>query len=182
MEPVSKAVAQEACGQITGKYTPADCIFDVMVTGNTGFAQTYLAQQQLQPGATETTMNSDKDVTKSGRTVSFTATVVPAVARGGAAPTGTVQFTLRDLHDRIVDMLTLELTNGHATWGPLDQPAGLYQVTASYIQSKDSSYLPSVSPKVSLVVLETFDLFMWLAILLVISVSILVVWWYRRTS
>jgi opacity protein-like surface antigen len=47
VQPTSVGVAEQACRQVTGKYSHADCVFDVIVTGNPGFANTYLASQQV---------------------------------------------------------------------------------------------------------------------------------------
>ena len=49
-QPVELEVAERACRQVTGKNAHADCVFDVRVTGNTGFATTYLASQQVETG------------------------------------------------------------------------------------------------------------------------------------
>jgi hypothetical protein len=50
-EPTTEQIATQACNGVTGA-AQADCIFDVMVTGNTGFAQTYVAMQQFKPKGT----------------------------------------------------------------------------------------------------------------------------------
>lgn len=111
--PLDARVAEKQCSAIVAKNRKADCIFDVMVTGNAGFAQTYLQTQQLQPGATETTVKGDKDPTKYGESVTFTATVVPTVTRGGGAPAGTVQFILDG--SNAGNPVTLD-SNGRAAW------------------------------------------------------------------
>lgn len=46
--PATLLVAQTACQLVTGKQQHDNCVFDVMVTGNTGFATTYLLTQDLQ--------------------------------------------------------------------------------------------------------------------------------------
>lgn len=46
---VDPAVATQACSAITDANQKADCIFDVTVTGNTGFAQTYGTMQGFRP-------------------------------------------------------------------------------------------------------------------------------------
>jgi len=52
----TEAVATEACRLVKGQTSRNNCIFDVMVTGNTGFAQTYLWGQDLnaRPPSTST--------------------------------------------------------------------------------------------------------------------------------
>lgn len=176
-QPVSEPVAKEACRQITGKNTLHDCIFDVGVTGNLGFAQTYLAQQQLQLGATATTVKGDTYITRYGQSVTFTATVVSAVSNSRPIKTGSVQFTLDGSNPG--SPLTLD-SNGQAAWSTSDLTAGDHRVAASYIPSTNSAYLASVSPYETHVVLETFNWYLWLAILLLIIVLIFVIWWYLR--
>jgi hypothetical protein len=49
-QPVELKVAEQACRQVRSTNGIADCVFDVRVTGNTGFATTYLASQQVLTG------------------------------------------------------------------------------------------------------------------------------------
>jgi hypothetical protein len=46
--PASQFVAQQACQPVTGENTHNNCVFDVMVSGHTGFAETYALSQQVQ--------------------------------------------------------------------------------------------------------------------------------------
>jgi hypothetical protein len=48
-EPTTPQIAAQACSGITDPAQKADCTFDVTVTGNTGFAQTYGTMQGFQP-------------------------------------------------------------------------------------------------------------------------------------
>ncbi len=50
VKPVDAEVAQEACAEVEQDQTRADCIFDVRVTGETGFAQTYVATERVERG------------------------------------------------------------------------------------------------------------------------------------
>lgn len=45
--PVEPSVAERACSQVVGRQRRADCVFDVRVTGFTGFARTYLDAEKL---------------------------------------------------------------------------------------------------------------------------------------
>jgi hypothetical protein len=49
VEPAPQDVAENACGGIVDKARRADCVFDVMVTGHTGFAETHQAMQEFRP-------------------------------------------------------------------------------------------------------------------------------------
>ena len=47
--PATPQVAAQACSAITNEAQKADCIFDVTVTGETGFARTYRTMQAFKP-------------------------------------------------------------------------------------------------------------------------------------
>lgn len=47
--PVSLAVAQKACAGVQAQQMRADCVFDVRVTGELGFADTYLRTENATP-------------------------------------------------------------------------------------------------------------------------------------
>ena len=49
-DPVDQEVAQQACEVIDNAQRRANCVFDVRVTGELGFADTYLATQQIEQG------------------------------------------------------------------------------------------------------------------------------------
>ena len=51
-KPVKPEVAAQACSGITNPEQKADCIFDVSVTGETGFAETYMTMQKIRPHGT----------------------------------------------------------------------------------------------------------------------------------
>ena len=48
--PVGLGVAERACRPVSNKNAHADCVFDVRVTGNVGFAKTYIESQRVKPG------------------------------------------------------------------------------------------------------------------------------------
>jgi hypothetical protein len=53
VEPLSELVARQVCRSVIGEN--AHCVFDVMVTGNAGFATTYALRQGLQANPATTT-------------------------------------------------------------------------------------------------------------------------------
>ena len=59
-EPASEAVAEGACRRVTDPDRHADCVFDVRVTGNLGFAKTYLATQRIFADATTTSLDRQR--------------------------------------------------------------------------------------------------------------------------
>lgn len=50
VEPTSRRVAERACEGVEDRNTRENCVFDVMVTGEAGFARTYLYSERTQPG------------------------------------------------------------------------------------------------------------------------------------
>jgi lysyl endopeptidase len=51
VEPTSLEVAQDACAAVRNQKMRADCVFDVRVTGETGFADTYLRTEGFTTGS-----------------------------------------------------------------------------------------------------------------------------------
>jgi hypothetical protein len=52
VQPTTQQAAQQACNGVANAAQKADCIFDVFVTGETGFAQSYEAMQRFRPHGT----------------------------------------------------------------------------------------------------------------------------------
>jgi hypothetical protein len=142
VKPLDPQAAQRACRLILDKNRNADCVFDVRVTGETGFAKTYLLTQQIQAGSTTTTMNDDKDPTPVGEPVTFTATVARTAAGGSGVPTGTVQFVLDG--SKVGAPIKLD-SSSRATWTTSSLKAGNHQVAAGYIPARNSVFLASSS-------------------------------------
>jgi hypothetical protein len=55
VQPTTVSVAERACSVVTSKTEHANCIFDVTVTGNTGFAKTYETDGLVVVGGTPST-------------------------------------------------------------------------------------------------------------------------------
>jgi hypothetical protein len=141
VEPGSQQVAQAACRRVLDANRRADCIFDVMATGNVGFANTYVTTQRILADSTSTSLTDDVDPSQAGEWVSFTAIVVANTAASGV-PSGTVQFALDGAN---VGEPVMVNAKGRATWATSQLKVGTHRVTASYMPGADSSFLPSVS-------------------------------------
>jgi hypothetical protein len=141
-KPVDANIAQRLCAQIVDKNRKADCVFDVGITGEPGFAKLYLASQQLQAGSTRTTLNDNKDPTVFGEAVTFTATVTLRASSGKSIPTGTVQFSLDGAKTGNPVKLN---TKGQATLNTSSLAAGNHRVGAQYIPGQGSAFLASSS-------------------------------------
>jgi lysyl endopeptidase len=141
VKPISLAAAQKACAGVLDRRTRANCVFDVRVTGERGFAKTYLLSQRVRAGATTVALRQDRAATRSGEPVTFTATVA---VRGGKqhVPKGSVQFTVDG--ERAGDRVPLD-ARGRAVWKTASLKPGTHTVVASYIPSEGSAFGSSTS-------------------------------------
>jgi hypothetical protein len=170
--PLDKSVAEKHCAAITEKNMKDDCVFDVAVTGNPGFAQTYELTEQLQPGLTVTMIKDDKDPTKYGESVTFTATVAQKLSRGGGAPAGAVQFIVDG--GKVGNLVTLD-ANGRASWSTSSLQAGQHQIVAKYTPSGwGGLFTASSSPAKSHTVIAANNIYFWLIILLIIILLLII--------
>lgn len=184
VEPLDLATAQTVCAPIADANRQANCVFDVQVTGETGFADTYLLTQQLEDGSTTIIVSDERDPTRFEETATFAASVVRTASRGGGAPTGAVQFTLDG--NNVGGPMALDST-GRATWSTATLAIGRHQIAASYIPSDGSVFLASSSPEESHTVNETDKpgptegQFPWWVVLLVIVLILVLLWFLRRS-
>ncbi|HEX8091403.1 MAG TPA: Ig-like domain-containing protein, partial [Blastocatellia bacterium] len=139
--PLDVAVARRLCRGVTDKNMNADCIFDVRVTGEPGFAKLYLQKQRIRNGSTAITLDDTKNPTRSGERVTLTATVSRRSSHKEVT-SGTVQFTLNG--DNVGQPVRLD-RNGSATWTTSGLKAGKHQVSARYIPARDSVFISSSS-------------------------------------
>jgi subtilisin family serine protease len=141
------ARAQLICRPVTDRNLLRDCVFDVARTGDPIFAKATLINQQVQRGATSTTVYEGRDSSQAGEKVKFTAIVAPqAQAQGRRIPTGSVQLTLDG--QRTGDPLRLD-RKGQAYWIATDRMTCGHRVAAYYIPDNGSDFLPSSSFDVS---------------------------------
>jgi hypothetical protein len=146
VRPLPIETAQRLCAGITDKFRRADCIADVHITAEAGFAKTYLASQRIVIGSTTTRVSGDPDRTRADQPVVFTAVVsrnlMPRgreVGRKGA-PTGQVQFTVDG--EKAEGVFPLD-RSGTARWKTASLRLGKHQITATFVPSKGSPYLSS---------------------------------------
>lgn len=146
VKPAERVVAERACRGLLDKNRLANCIFDVMVTGETGFARTYLLTEKLELWGTTTTLSIQSRPGQDGKPMSFVAKVAPRRWGAKGAPTGAVQF---HLHDKPMgDPVRLD-DAGRAVWAPRTFNRLQYRVSAQYLPSKNSSFLASTSAEVA---------------------------------
>lgn len=141
-DPLSRDAALRFCANVTDQDLNANCVFDVTVTGEPGFADLFLATQKIRAGATLTTLDDPKNPTQINEPVTFTATVVPRGTGGKEGPAGTVQFLVDGKETG--DPVALD-KNGQATLTTTFQVTGEHQVSAVYTAAKEGVYLDSSS-------------------------------------
>jgi hypothetical protein len=168
---IDVGVAEKQCSAITDNNMRADCVFDVSVTGFTGFANTYVLTQQRRPDATETTVKGDRDFTTYGENATFTATVAQITPRGGSTPIGTAQFILDG--GNVGNPVTLD-ANGRALWSSSGLQVGQHQIVAQYTPTGWGPFMASTSPQVSHTVIAAGYLYFWIIIVLLIITLILI--------
>jgi len=146
VEPASAAVAEEACRRIRDANRHADCIFDVTLAGNTGFAETYFLSQRVQADSTTTTLSGQPDPSQIGEWVKFTAAVTANSPANRAVPAGAVQFTVDGT--KAGEPVPLD-SFGRASWETARLPFGSHSISAAYIPGAGSPFLASTSPETS---------------------------------
>jgi lysyl endopeptidase len=142
VKPVKPQTVMKACLGITDKHARQNCIFDVQVTGNLGFAKTYRLSERVVAKSTRTTVSYDKVRLGIKELAAFTATVAQARAAGKDIPTGSVQFMV---DGRKVGKPQPLDRNGQAIWKAPHVQIDKQEVTARYIPNQKSKLLPSMS-------------------------------------
>ncbi|MEO8502385.1 MAG: Ig-like domain repeat protein [Acidobacteriota bacterium] len=148
-KPLSELVAQKLCRPIVGKNRHSNCVFDVMVTGNPGFAKAYLISQRLQAGSTTTTASADRGPGKPGASATLTAIVAPNARQGRVSPSGLVEFLIDG--EKAGEPAKLD-ARGRATLQTGRIKPGRHQLVARYLPGKESRFLSSTSLETPVVV------------------------------
>jgi hypothetical protein len=115
-------------------------VFDVRVTGERGFANTYLLSQRVARGATTITLRDNRDRAKYPEGVTLTATVARRAANIRGVPRGSVQFTVNG--ERSGAPVPLD-RRGQAVWRDASRAPGTHRVGATYIPAAGSGFLSS---------------------------------------
>jgi hypothetical protein len=138
--PAQQKVAEAACRPIRNRNRRQNCMFDVVATGETGFARTYQLTERLEQWGTAIQLTLGPQ-TPGTKPLVFVATVSRKLTPGKAPP-GFVQFLLfGQPHGRPVPIDKL----GQASWSAKELDPSHYVVAARYIPPKDSEYLVGMS-------------------------------------
>jgi lysyl endopeptidase len=140
--PLPVSVARSVCANVLDKNMKANCIFDVRVTGERGFAKLYLLSQRIRRGSTRTTVYEGKDPTRPGEAAVFTAVVATRRSGVRSVPAGTVQFTVDGKNAGEAVMLD---KRGRAVWRTSNLGVGEHVVGARFTPVGGSALLASSS-------------------------------------
>jgi hypothetical protein len=75
VDPIARDVAERACRKIVDSDNRDNCLMDVVVTGEIGFAKTYLLAQKLEQAGTKTEVHPVRKVTEEGEPATFIAVI-----------------------------------------------------------------------------------------------------------
>jgi hypothetical protein len=142
VEPATREVALEACKVVRDKQRHENCVFDVVATGEPGFAKTFALTERLERFGT-TTKIQDVSGKPGGDEVVFLARVLPLTAQ--EVPKGAVQF-LSD-GKPVSELVELD-DNGQAKWAAKGIDPKKYAVAAQYVPGRDSRLLESTSVQI----------------------------------
>jgi hypothetical protein len=142
VEPATREVALEACKVVKDKQRNENCVFDVMATGEPGFAKTFALTERMERFGTTTKI---QDVSKKPGSdqVVFRARVLPLTAQ--EVPKGAVQF-LSD-GKPVGELVSLD-ADGEAIWDAKGIDPKKYVVAAQYFPGRDSRLLESTSSQI----------------------------------
>ena len=118
-----------------------NCVMDVVVTGEIGFAKTYLQAQKLEQAGTKTEIHPERKVTEEGNPATFVAVIKRSITgqrlsfddkeqRYGA---GRVQFYFND--EPMGEPVRIDRF-GRAQWTSPKLKAGEYKVSAEFLPVK----------------------------------------------
>lgn len=138
-QPLDRVTAVRLCRDIRDKTMNANCVFDVQVTGEPGFAKVYATSQRIRTGSTMTTLDAAKPPMRAYEPVTLYATVAARTWRKGL-PVGHVQFAIDG--ERAGEPVRLN-ARGEATRTTPGFTAGTHVVSAEFIPSAGSRLLGS---------------------------------------
>ncbi len=151
VKPINRDVAERACREVNDRDNRNNCVMDVVVTGEIGFAKTYLLAQKLEQAGTKTEIHPERKVTEEGHPATFIAvikrhltgqrlTVDDKEQRNGV---GRVQFYFNG--ESMGRPVCIDRF-GRAQWTSPKLKAGKYKVSAKFLPAKgDDGNLASSS-------------------------------------
>ena len=141
VKAVDRDVAKRACLKVIDQDNRNNCIMDVVVTGEIGFAKSYLLAQKLEQAGTKTEIYPERKVTEEGDPATFIAIIKHSLTgqrltfddkeqRYGA---GRVQFYFNG--EPMGKPVRIDRF-GRAQWTSPKLKAGEYKVSAKFLPTK----------------------------------------------
>lgn len=142
VQPISVDDAVALCRQVEDRNENKDCIVDVQLTGEKGFAEAYIRGEKLRKGATRTVLSDDKTPREPQEFITFKAIVSRLSAIDDAIPRGDVQFMING--ENYNEPVKLD-GFGRAILKIPSRLIGNNHVVAAFIPARGSVFLPSRS-------------------------------------
>lgn len=139
-ETLPKDEAERVCRDVRGKNRNANCIFDVAATGHAGFAEAYVLSEQIEAGATRTTLNVNGDRLRYGAPLKLIASVSWRAGREKGVPIGWIHFLI----DGRESVKPVELDQRGQATTVAQLTGGRHRIEARYEPSKGGG-LPSAA-------------------------------------
>lgn len=141
VNPIDRDVAERACREIIDRDNRNNAVMDVVVTGEIGFAKTYLLAQKLEQAGTKTEIHPERKVTEDGNPATFVAVVKRALTgqrlsfddKEQRYGVGRIQFYFngKPMGEPVrIDRF------GRAQWTSPKLKAGKYEVSATFLPAK----------------------------------------------
>jgi subtilisin family serine protease len=140
--PLDPRTAQQVCNIVVDKNRKADCVSDVIVTGEVGFARAHRTSELIEAGSTRVILDDAKNPTAPTEEATFTASVGRHASTPGAILTGAVQFSLDGREAGVPIRID---RNGRAVWTAQNLGAGDHRVGARYIADQGAVHQSSTS-------------------------------------
>lgn len=151
VKPISRDLAERACRGVADRDNFNNCVMDVVVTGELGFAKAYLQAQKLEQAGTTTEIHPVRKVTEEGDSATFIAVIKRTFTnqrlthedkevRQGA---GRVQFYFNG--EPVGEAVKIDQF-GRAEWTSSELKQGKYLVSAEFLPARgDDANLASRS-------------------------------------
>lgn len=149
VDAVERDIARRACRGILDRNTRNNCVMDVTVTGEIGFARTYLIAQKLELAGTKTEIHPERKFAEAGQRASFVAVVKHLLTdqrlsfdeKKQRYAAGRIQFYFNG--EPTGEPVPLD-NFGRARWTSPRLRAGEYKVGAEFLPHREHSVnLPS---------------------------------------
>ena len=141
VKPIERDVAERACREVIDRNNRNNCVMDVVMTGEIGFAKTYLLAQKLEQASTKTEIHPEQKVTKEGNPATF----IAVIKRGHTGQRlvfgdkkhhfgiGRIQFYFNN--EPISQPIRVDRF-GQAQWTSPNLKAGEYKISAEFLPTK----------------------------------------------